>query len=99
MILILKYLLIVFLFFVTFPVFASGEGVSLISDEITRFGVFPVTNSMVTSWVVSIFIIILVKVIILLPARLLFHAVQLLRFLVAIVYLQQWVVPVAVLSN
>ncbi|MEJ6524803.1 MAG: F0F1 ATP synthase subunit A [Opitutales bacterium] len=73
MILILKYLLIVFLFFVTFPVFASGEGVSLISDEITRFGVFPVTNSMVTSWVVSIFIIILVKMLVgqtsLIPSR------------------------------
>jgi F-type H+-transporting ATPase subunit a len=49
---------------VTFPVFASGEGVSLISDEITHFGVFPVTNSMVTSWVVSLFIIILVKMLV-----------------------------------
>ncbi len=44
--------------------FASGEGVSLVSEEIFKLGVFPVTNSMVTSWVVSIVIVILVKLLV-----------------------------------
>ncbi len=44
--------------------FASGEGVSLVSEEIFKLGVFPVTNSMVTSWVVSIVIGILVKLLV-----------------------------------
>lgn len=43
---------------------AAGGGVSLTSDELTKFGIFPITNSMVTSWVVSLFIIFLVKVLV-----------------------------------
>lgn len=43
---------------------ASGEGISLVSEEIFKLGVFPVTNSMVTSWVVSIAIVILVKLLV-----------------------------------
>ena len=69
----MKFLLPVFLFFSTIPVFASADGVSLISEEITSFGIFPVTNSMVTSWVVSLFIVILVKILVgktsLIPSR------------------------------
>ncbi|MDG0964364.1 MAG: F0F1 ATP synthase subunit A [Opitutales bacterium] len=53
-----------FFLFTTLPVFASGEGVSLVSEEIFKLGVFPVTNSMVTSWVVSIVIVILVKLLV-----------------------------------
>lgn len=69
----MKFLLPVFLFFTVVPVFASADGVSLVSEEITRFGIFPVTNSMVTSWVVSLFILILVKILVgktsLIPSR------------------------------
>ena len=43
---------------------AAGGGVSLTSDELTKFGIFPITNSMVTSWVVSLFIIFLVKILV-----------------------------------
>ena len=41
--------------------FAAGDGVSLTSEELLRLGPLPVTNSMVTSWIVSLFIIFLVK--------------------------------------
>ncbi len=42
----------------------AGGGVSLVSDEITRIGIFPVTNSMITSWVVSLFIVVFVKLLV-----------------------------------
>jgi len=45
-------------------VLASGEGVSLVSEEIFKLGVFPVTNSMVTSWIISIAIVIIVKLLV-----------------------------------
>ena len=66
--------LIVFPFLVSSSsVFAAGDGVSLVSDELTKFGIFPITNSMVTSWIVSLFIIILVKILVgktsLIPSR------------------------------
>ena len=48
----------------SFSVNAAGGGVSLVSDEIDRIGVFPITNSMVTSWVVSIFIVIFIKLLV-----------------------------------
>lgn len=58
-------LLIPFSFLVTsLPVLASGEGVSLVSEEIFKLGVFPVTNSMVTSWIISIAIVIIVKLLV-----------------------------------
>ena len=47
--------------------FSAGDGVSLTSTEITRIGSFPITNSMITSWVVSIFIIILVRILVKTP--------------------------------
>ena len=43
---------------------ASGEGVSLVSEEIFKLGVFPVTNSMITSWIISIAIVIIVKLLV-----------------------------------
>ena len=46
------------------PVLASGEGVSLVSEEIFKLGVFPVTNSMVTSWIISVAIVIIVKLLV-----------------------------------
>jgi len=45
-------------------VLASSEGVSLVSEEIFKLGVFPVTNSMVTSWIISIAIVIIVKLLV-----------------------------------
>tara|TARA_B110000444_G_C18774745_1_gene564340 strand:- start:346 stop:1188 length:843 start_codon:yes stop_codon:yes gene_type:complete len=45
-------------------VLASGEGVSLVSEEIFKLGVFPVTNSMITSWIISIAIVIIVKLLV-----------------------------------
>ena len=43
---------------------ASSVGVSLVSEEIFKLGVFPVTNSMVTSWIISIAIVIIVKLLV-----------------------------------
>ena len=43
---------------------ASSEGVSLVSEEIFKLGVFPVTNSMITSWIISIAIVIIVKLLV-----------------------------------
>jgi F-type H+-transporting ATPase subunit a len=60
----LKLLLPLCLFFISLPGYASGGGVSLVSEEVFKLGVFPVTNSMVTSWIISIVIIILVKLLV-----------------------------------
>ena len=57
-------LTILLLLFVSVQAHAAGGGVSLTSDELTKFGIFPITNSMVTSWVVSLFIIFLVKILV-----------------------------------
>jgi F-type H+-transporting ATPase subunit a len=58
-------LLIPFSFLLTsLPVLASSEGVSLVSEEIFKLGVFPVTNSMITSWIISIAIVIIVKLLV-----------------------------------
>lgn len=44
------------------PVFAEGaEGVAPMAEPLFRFGSFPITNSMVTSWVVAIVVVILVR--------------------------------------
>jgi F-type H+-transporting ATPase subunit a len=42
-------------------VFASGGGVSMEAQELWKWGGFPITNSMATSWVVSLLIIIVVR--------------------------------------
>ena len=60
----MKLLLPLCLFFTSLPGYASGGGVSLVSEEVFKLGVFPVTNSMVTSWIISIVIIILVKLLV-----------------------------------
>ena len=61
----MKYILPIFsILGVTSSAFSAEGGVSLISSELTHIGSFPVTNSMVTSWVVSLFIIILVKLLV-----------------------------------
>lgn len=60
----MKLLLPLCLFFTSLPAFASGGGVSLVSEEVFKLGAFPVTNSMVTSWIISIVIIILVKLLV-----------------------------------
>ena len=54
-------------------VFASGGGVTVEAQELWKWGAFPITNSMVTSWVVSLLIIIVVRSLVrkpkLVPAR------------------------------
>ena len=57
-------LTVLFFLFISIHAHAAGDGVSLTSDEITKFGALPITNSMVTSWVISLFIIFLVKLLV-----------------------------------
>ncbi len=45
----------------TVPLLAAGDGVHLKADSIFEIVGFPITNSMVTSWVVSLFIVVLIK--------------------------------------
>ena len=60
----MKPLLPVFFLLTSLPVLATDEAVSLVSEEIFKLGVFPVTNSMVTSWVISIALVIIVKLLV-----------------------------------
>lgn len=60
----MKLLLPVFFLLTSLPVLATDEAVSLVSEEIFKLGVFPVTNSMVTSWVISIALVIIVKLLV-----------------------------------
>ena len=50
--------------FMTLPVCAAGDGVHLKADSFINFMGLPITNSMITSWVVSAFIIILIRVLV-----------------------------------
>ncbi len=43
---------------------AAGDGVKVTADRVTNIGFLPVTNSMVTSWVISILLIFLVKILV-----------------------------------
>ena len=45
-------------------VFASGGGVTMEAQELWKWGGFPITNSMVTSWVVSLLIIFVVRLLV-----------------------------------
>ena len=45
----------------TGSVFGAGGGVNLRADPIFHIGQLPVTNSMITSWVISLFLVFLVK--------------------------------------
>jgi F-type H+-transporting ATPase subunit a len=52
---------VLFFFLCTHFANAAGEGVSLTADQAFLLGDFPVTNSMITSWVISALIILLVR--------------------------------------
>jgi len=58
----LKPLALVIVFLFSFiQLFAAGDGVHLKAESFFNIAGIPVTNSMVTSWVVSLFIILIVK--------------------------------------
>ena len=54
---------IVFLFS-SLQLFAAGDGVHLKAEQFFNIGVIPVTNSMVTSWFVSLLIIVIIKILV-----------------------------------
>ena len=45
-------------------IYGAGNGVKVSTDLFFELGGFPITNSMVTSWVLSLFIVILVKILV-----------------------------------
>ena len=48
------------LIILTFPlslVEGAGDGVKVTAEKVFSFGNFPITNSMVTSWVISLFLV------------------------------------------
>lgn len=45
-------------------VHGAGDGVKVIAEEVFTIGSFPVTNSMVTSWIVSLLLISLIKILV-----------------------------------
>jgi len=47
--------------FITFPLHAAGDGVDLKANSFFNIMGFPITNSMITSWVISAFIIVLIR--------------------------------------
>ena len=51
---------------VSFPVFlfGAGGGVKVVAEEVFSIGSLPVTNSMVTSWIISILLIVGVKLLV-----------------------------------
>lgn len=58
-------LLLVIIYFVSSPIaIAAGDGVSLTADEAFSIGTFPVTNSMITSWVISGLIIFVIRILV-----------------------------------
>ena len=64
-----KYFTVCLLFFgSSISVFGSGEGVSVEAEKLWAFGQFPITNSMVTSWVVSLIIIFSVRALVRKPS-------------------------------
>jgi F-type H+-transporting ATPase subunit a len=67
-------LLLVIIYFVSSHIaIAAGDGVSLTADEAFSIGTFPVTNSMITSWVISGLIIFVIRILVgktsLVPSR------------------------------
>ena len=40
----------------------AGDGVKVTAEKVFSFGNFPITNSMVTSWVISLFLVLFVKI-------------------------------------
>lgn len=55
------------------PAFAAGEGVVPMAEPLFRVGPLPVTNSMVTSWVVAILLIIVIRLVVRKPRLLPTH--------------------------
>lgn len=47
--------------FITFPIHAAGDGVDLKANSFFNIMGLPITNSMITSWVISAFIIVLIR--------------------------------------
>lgn len=45
-------------------VHGAGDGVKVIAEEVFTIGSFPVTNSMVTSWIVSLILISIIKILV-----------------------------------
>jgi F-type H+-transporting ATPase subunit a len=45
-------------------VVAAGDGVKVVAEEVFKVGNLPVTNSMITSWVISLLLIIAIKIIV-----------------------------------
>ena len=43
---------------------AAGDGVKVTADQITSIGGLPISNSMVTSWIISLLLIIFIKVLV-----------------------------------
>ena len=43
---------------------AAGDGVKVTADQITTIGGFPISNSMVTSWIISLLLIIFIKILV-----------------------------------
>src|ERR1051326_4865369 len=68
-----KLALLFALFATSVPAFASGSGVASSAEAIFRIGPLPVTNSMITSWVVALVLIIAIRLAIkrpkLIPSR------------------------------
>ena len=42
----------------------AGDGVKVTAEKVFSFGNFPITNSMVTSWVISLFLVLFVKLLV-----------------------------------
>ena len=42
----------------------AGDGVKVTAEKVFSFGNFPITNSMVTSWVISLFLVLFVKILV-----------------------------------
>ena len=45
-------------------ILAAGDGVNLVAEEVFKIGSLPVTNSMITSWIISLFLVVAVKLIV-----------------------------------
>ena len=43
---------------------AAGDGVKVTADKITSIGGLPISNSMVTSWIISLLLIIFIKILV-----------------------------------
>ena len=45
-------------------ILAAGDGVNVVAEEVFKIGSLPVTNSMITSWVISLLLVVAVKLIV-----------------------------------